>query len=72
MARWMRFKTSDDAGFGVLDGETVIVHEGDMFAAASPTGRTIARSLFFEGRLFVSAGGTGNPTACIIWRPGVI
>lgn len=44
MARWMRFKTSDDAGFGVLDGETVIVHEGDMFAAASPTGRTIARS----------------------------
>ncbi len=34
MTLWVRF----DGGFGVLSGETIAVHDGDMFGANTPTG----------------------------------
>jgi 2-keto-4-pentenoate hydratase/2-oxohepta-3-ene-1,7-dioic acid hydratase in catechol pathway len=41
MARWIRFQHGNRIGFGTLDGSTVAVHEGDMFAGAAPTGETL-------------------------------
>ncbi len=38
---WLRFVHAGKPAFGVLDGEQVHVHEGDMFAANRPTGVTI-------------------------------
>lgn len=40
--RWVRFEHLEAAGFGTLDGQTISVHEGDMFAAARPTGQQLA------------------------------
>ncbi|NKB48999.1 MAG: DUF2437 domain-containing protein [Alphaproteobacteria bacterium] len=42
MAHWIRFERDGAAGFGTLDGETITVCDGDMFAGATPTGDTIA------------------------------
>jgi len=42
MARWVRFEVGGKAGFGKLEGERVLVHSGDMFADATPTGESLA------------------------------
>ena len=42
MAKWVRFDRDGQSGFGVLDGEAIIVHDGDMFDAARPTARSVA------------------------------
>lgn len=46
MARWVRFSAKDAtvsaAGFGRLEGETITVYEGDMFAGPVATGETLA------------------------------
>ncbi len=45
--RWGRFRTDDgQIGFGVIEGDTVAEHAGDLFGAARPTGRTIAAGEF--------------------------
>jgi hypothetical protein len=41
MAHWIRFESSGKTGFGTVEGETITVHSGDMFAAAKPTGETV-------------------------------
>lgn len=42
MTRWMRFVHKDRLGFGTVDGDSIAVHEGDLFAQPKPTGRTLA------------------------------
>ena len=42
MALWVRFARGADEGFGVLEGEGIAVHEGDMFEAPRPTGQVLA------------------------------
>lgn len=42
MALWVRFARESGIGFGVLDGDRIGVHAGDMFAGPSPTGETVA------------------------------
>jgi len=44
MAHWIRFERSGKAGFGTVEGETITVHSGDMFAAAKPAGETLKLS----------------------------
>src|SRR3546814_11040564 len=44
MAQWVRFEKDGVAGFGTLDGETVAVHSGDMFAGAEETGAKLPLS----------------------------
>ena len=50
MALWVRFEHAGVEGFGVLDGDQVAVHAGDMFAGAEPTGEVLASG---EVRLLV-------------------
>lgn len=38
MAVWVRFADGAREGFGILSGETIAVHDGDMFSGAKPTG----------------------------------
>ena len=40
--RWMRFKHSNREAFGLVDGEMVQVHEGNMFDHPVPTSQRIA------------------------------
>lgn len=42
MAHWMRFEHDGKSGFGTLDGETIAVHTGDMFAGPQATGETLS------------------------------
>ncbi len=42
MQRWIRFEHQGERGFGTIDGGVVTVHEGEMFAAPTATGRTLA------------------------------
>jgi 2-keto-4-pentenoate hydratase/2-oxohepta-3-ene-1,7-dioic acid hydratase in catechol pathway len=44
MALWLSFEHAGKAGFGTLEGETVRVHAGDLFAAPAPTGETLPLS----------------------------
>lgn len=44
MTRWMRFERNGRSGFGTLEGETIAVHAGDLFAAPTPTGDTVPLS----------------------------
>lgn len=44
MAAWVRFKDGANEGFGTLSGETIAVHDGDMFNGAKPTGEQKALS----------------------------
>lgn len=39
---WIRFSHPDGRGFGLLEGDAIVVHEGDMFAAPRPTARRLA------------------------------
>lgn len=41
MTLWVRFRRDGGDGFGTLEGETIRVHEGDLFAGATPTGETV-------------------------------
>ncbi len=38
MTLWVRFKSGGETGFGVLEGDRVQVHSGDMFSGATATG----------------------------------
>ncbi len=42
MTHWIRFEHAGQAGFGTLEGDTITVHEGDMFAGARATSKTLA------------------------------
>src|SRR3984893_18792241 len=42
MAHWIRFEKDGKAGFGTLEGDTIAVHSGDLFAGAKATGEKIA------------------------------
>jgi 2-dehydropantoate 2-reductase len=44
MAKWIRFEQGGKTGIGTLEGETIAVHAGDMFAGAKPTGETLKLS----------------------------
>ena len=41
MAHWLRFRHREAIGFGTLEGATVHVHAGDMFASPRPTGEAL-------------------------------
>jgi 2-keto-4-pentenoate hydratase/2-oxohepta-3-ene-1,7-dioic acid hydratase in catechol pathway len=41
MARWLRFRHPDGDGFGLLEGETIRIHAGDLFGTPRPTGRIL-------------------------------
>lgn len=41
MARWVRFRRDNAVGFGTLKGDTIALHEGDMFESPPPTGATV-------------------------------
>src|SRR5579871_1096660 len=42
MAQWIRFEKGGKTGFGTLEGETISVHSGDIFAGAKATGENVA------------------------------
>ena len=42
MTHWIRFEKGGKAGFGTLEGDTISVHSGDLFAGAKPTGEKVA------------------------------
>ena len=42
MAKWLRYTHQGVEGFGTLDGDNIDIHEGDMLAGATSTGRSIA------------------------------
>jgi 2-keto-4-pentenoate hydratase/2-oxohepta-3-ene-1,7-dioic acid hydratase in catechol pathway len=39
--KWMRFEVDGRAGFGVLDGDGVVVHTGDLFGTPRPSGERL-------------------------------
>jgi 2-dehydropantoate 2-reductase len=41
MTQWIRFEKGGQRGFGTLEGDTISVHEGDLFAGAKPTGAKV-------------------------------
>lgn len=41
MTLWIRYQQAGRDGFGMLDGDTIAEHSGDMFANAQPTGKTV-------------------------------
>jgi 2-keto-4-pentenoate hydratase/2-oxohepta-3-ene-1,7-dioic acid hydratase in catechol pathway len=43
MTLWVRFDHPGGSGFGVLDGDRIALHAGDMFDAPAPTGEVLAR-----------------------------
>jgi 2-keto-4-pentenoate hydratase/2-oxohepta-3-ene-1,7-dioic acid hydratase in catechol pathway len=44
MTHWVRFDHDGAEGFGTLSGESVQVHEGDLFKAPAPTGQALRLS----------------------------
>jgi 2-keto-4-pentenoate hydratase/2-oxohepta-3-ene-1,7-dioic acid hydratase in catechol pathway len=42
MARWVRFEHGGRTGFGILDGDGIEVHEGDMFGDPASSGERLA------------------------------
>ncbi len=42
MLKWLRFEFAGRAGFGLLSGESVAVHEGDMYGQSRATGQVLA------------------------------
>src|SRR5665213_1714734 len=44
MAKWIRFEQDGKTGFGTLEGDTIAVHTGDLFAGAKPNGQTLKLS----------------------------
>ena len=41
MPLWGRFAVAGSVGFGTMDGDTITIHQGDMFAGAKATGETL-------------------------------
>lgn len=41
MTRWVRFQHAGAEGFGMLEGEMVLPHAGDLFGAAAPAGGAV-------------------------------
>ena len=41
ITRWVRFEHGGHSGFGTLQGENILVHEGDLFAGARATGQVL-------------------------------
>jgi 2-keto-4-pentenoate hydratase/2-oxohepta-3-ene-1,7-dioic acid hydratase in catechol pathway len=41
MTAWLRFEQAGRTGFGVLEADTVHVHEGDLFLGCAPTGERL-------------------------------
>lgn len=41
MTRWLRFAHEGREGFGALDGESIAVHDGELFGAKTPTGEAL-------------------------------
>jgi ketopantoate reductase/2-keto-4-pentenoate hydratase/2-oxohepta-3-ene-1,7-dioic acid hydratase in catechol pathway len=41
VAHWIRFERGERTGFGTLEGDTIAVHDGDMFGDPQPTGETV-------------------------------
>ena len=39
---WVRFAHAGDTGFGLLEGQSIRVHRGDLFANPQPTDRVLA------------------------------
>lgn len=44
MPQWLSYTLDGREGFGRLDGETVVVHSGDLFAEPVPSGETLPLS----------------------------
>jgi 2-dehydropantoate 2-reductase len=44
MAKWIRFEQDGKTAFGTLEGDTIAVHTGDLFAGAKPSGQTLMLS----------------------------
>ena len=44
MAKWIRFERGGKTGFGTLEGDSIAVHSGDMFAGAKPNGEQLKLS----------------------------
>ena len=44
MTLWARFEHSGTVGFGTLEGDTITIHQGDMFSAPSPSADTLGLS----------------------------
>lgn len=42
MIRWSRFEDGDGVRFGIVEGDTIRVHAGDMFDRPVPTGEAVA------------------------------
>ena len=40
MAQWLRFEQDGQTKFGMLNGETIAIHSGDMFSGPADTGET--------------------------------
>lgn len=41
MTNWVRFSHQGSIGFGTLAGSEIIVHDGDMFGGATPSGKRL-------------------------------
>jgi len=41
VAHWIRFERQGQTAFGTLEGETITVHDGDMFEGPRPTAETV-------------------------------
>ena len=41
MAHWIRFERQGQIGFGTLEGESITIHDGDMFDDPRPTGEAV-------------------------------
>jgi 2-keto-4-pentenoate hydratase/2-oxohepta-3-ene-1,7-dioic acid hydratase in catechol pathway len=44
MAQWIRFEHGGKTSFGTLEGDTIKIHSGDMFAGAKPSGESVKLS----------------------------
>ena len=42
MTHWIRFTHENRAHFGILDGDEIALHQGDMFEDPQPTGQSLA------------------------------
>lgn len=42
MALWGRYQNKKYTGFGLIEGEHIVAHEGNMFSGAAPNGKTLA------------------------------
>ena len=55
VTRYVRYSHQNAVSYGILEGETIRELKGDLFAGATPTGRTVKRA---EERLTALGKGT--------------